>query len=195
MRGEDQAMKATTKMRRRKFLKAALAAAAAAPMVSCTRSTSPWRFFTAEEAGTLEAVCERIVPADQDSGAFAAGVMNFIDRQLMGFHRQHQQAYRSGLAGVEQAAVALHGKRFGGLPAGKQDAVLAAMEKNKAPGEAWKKLPARQFFDLVISHTMQGYYGDPRHGGNRDAVSWQMLGVPLAPVRGRAKYDLSKGAV
>jgi len=44
----------------------------------------------------------------------------------------------------------------------------------------------------VVSHTMQGYYGDPRHGGNRDAVSWTMLGVPASPIRGRAKYDLSK---
>jgi gluconate 2-dehydrogenase gamma chain len=38
----------------------------------------------------------------------------------------------------------------------------------------------------VVSHTMQGFYGDPRHGGNRNWASWRMLGVPITPVRGRS---------
>jgi gluconate 2-dehydrogenase gamma chain len=50
----------------------------------------------------------------------------------------------------------------------------------------------RKFFDLVRSHTLEGYYGAPRHGGNRDAVSWRMLGLAEPPVRGRAQYDLRK---
>jgi len=119
-------------------------------------------------------------------------LVKFLERQLMGFLRVHQQSYRDGIAGVDESSIALHGKKFVDLPAYQQDAVLSAMEKNKAPGEIWTRLPARQFFDLVVTHTMQGYYGDPRHGGNREAVSWKMLGVPLSPVRGRAKYDLSK---
>jgi gluconate 2-dehydrogenase gamma chain len=41
---------------------------------------------------------------------------------------------------------------------------------------------------------MQGFYGDPRHGGNRDRVSWKMLGVPYPPVRGRLRYDLTDPA-
>ena len=44
---------------------------------------------------------------------------------------------------------------------------------------------AKAFFDLVLAHTMQGFYGDPRHGGNREAVSWKMLALPFPPVRGR----------
>jgi gluconate 2-dehydrogenase gamma chain len=49
------------------------------------------------------------------------------------------------------------------------------------------------FFNLVRSHTLQGYYGSPRHGGNRNAVSWRMLGLDEPPLRGRAQYDLKKG--
>jgi len=30
-----------------------------------------------------------------------------------------------------------------------------------------------------------GFYGDPRHGGNKDRVSWRMLGVADPPIRGR----------
>jgi hypothetical protein len=33
---------------------------------------------------------------------------------------------------------------------------------------------------------MQGYYGSPRHGGNKNWASWRMLKIPTAPVRGRA---------
>jgi gluconate 2-dehydrogenase gamma chain len=30
---------------------------------------------------------------------------------------------------------------------------------------------------MVVDHTMQGFYGSPAHGGNRDEASWKMLGV------------------
>ncbi len=50
-----------------------------------------------------------------------------------------------------------------------------------------------RFLSLVRSHTLQGYYGSPRHGGNRNAVSWRMLGLDEPLLRGRAQYDLKKG--
>lgn len=157
-------------LRRRKFLQIGATAAAAGPIISCTANKSPWRFFTVEEARILEAMVDRIVPADQDPGAAWAGVVLFIDRQLMGFHKPHQPAYRKGLAEV--------GKGFADLTPEQRDAALSAMDQKGAP--------LKPFFDLVVQHTMQGFYGTPRHGGNRDAVSWRMLGVPVPPVRGRA---------
>ena len=33
------------------------------------------------------------------------------------------------------------------------------------------------FFALVIDHTMQGFYGSPQYGGNRDEASWKMLAI------------------
>ena len=47
------------------------------------------------------------------------------------------------------------------------------------------------FFELLRRHTMESYYGSPRHGGNRDAVSWRMLGLDEPPLRGRAQYDFT----
>ena len=44
--------------------------------------------------------------------------------------------------------------------------------------------------NCYAQHTMEGYYGSPRHGGNRDAASWHMLGLAEPPLRGRAQYDL-----
>jgi gluconate 2-dehydrogenase gamma chain len=168
------------------------ATAAVAPTISCTKTISPWRSLTVEEARTLEAICEQIVPADQDPGAAKAGVVNFIDRQLVGHLKRHQKAYREGLVGVDQTSQALHGRKFADLPVEKQLAVLTALEKGEAAGDIWKRRSAKAFFDLVVNHTMQGFYGDPRHGGNRDGVSWKMLDVPYPPIRGRQQYDLTK---
>ncbi len=155
---------------RRKFL-----AAVAASTVSCGGRKSPWRFFTSEEARTVQALCECIIPADQDPGAGWAGVARFLDLQLVGFHKALQKTYRDGLAAVDRASREKFGARFAQLNADNQTALLLQLEKQRAP-----------FFDLLVSHTMQGFYGSPRHGGNREAVSWKMLGVPYPPIRGQA---------
>jgi gluconate 2-dehydrogenase gamma chain len=160
-------------------------ATAAGPMAACVGSLSPWRCLSCDEAATLEAMCERIIPTDQDPGAAWAGVVTYIDRQLTGAYRKLRNTYRLGIAGTNATALAMCGKPFATLAAPQQDSVLRAMEGGEAKGDAWKQVSAKAFFDLVLSHTMQGFYGDPRHGGNRERVSWKMLGLPYPPVRGR----------
>jgi gluconate 2-dehydrogenase gamma chain len=171
----------THSVRRRGFLRIAGTATACGALVSCGRESTGWRFLTAAEGRTLDAICEQIVPTDQTPGAAWAGVVNYIDRQLMGPYRRQQAAYRAGLAAIDEAAAAKSGKRFVELDAPQQTAVLESLTG-----------PAKRFFSTLIAHTMQGYYGDPRHGGNRDAVSWRMLGVPVVPIRGRYRYPLPK---
>jgi gluconate 2-dehydrogenase gamma chain len=78
------------------------------------------------------------------------------------------------------------------LSAERQDEVLRNLERGGAAGEAWKSLSSKDFFSLILSHTMQGFYGDPRHGGNRGRVSWKMLNLPYPPIRGQLHYDLAK---
>jgi len=178
-------MSQSATLSRRKFIQITAVASAAAPMVACLGGGSPWRCLSVEEARTLEALSERIIPADQDPGASWAGVANYIDRQLVGPYRRFRKTYRLGLAGLDGTSGEMFGKPFVILAATQQDAVLDAMDKGQARGEAWKQVAAKSFFDLVVSHTMQGFYGDPRHGGNRDRASWKMLRLPYPPVRGR----------
>lgn len=159
------------KTARRRFLKASLAAGAS---VSCTPRKGAGQFFTDGEARLVAAVADCIIPPDQDPGASAAGVVDYIDRQLTRRFKEHQEVYRRGLAVLEE-------RRFLDLGAEQQVALLAEFEKG----------PQRAFFDLILNHTMQGYYGSPRHGGNRDAVSWRMLGVPDPPLRGRHHIDFN----
>ena len=168
-------------LRRRRFLRIAGTATACGALVSCGRPATPWRCLTAAEGRTLEAICEQIVPTDQAPGAAWAGVVNFIDRQLMGPYRRQLNAYRTGLMEIDRASAGKFGKNFADLDAQQQTALLQLLEGS-----------GKLFFSTVIAHTMQGYYGDPRHGGNRDAVSWRMLGVPVIPIRGRNRYEFPK---
>ena len=183
-------MRYMRRITRRKFIQVTTAAAAGS-MVGCTNRKSPWRFFTIEEGQTMAAICERIIPADQDPGATEAGVVNFIDLQLMGPYKRYRATYRQGIMGVEQASLKMFGLRFTELSPERQDAVLGELEQGRAAGEAWKVLSSKDFFSLILSHTMQGFYGDPRHGGNRGRVSWKMLGLPYPPIRGQLRYDLT----
>jgi len=160
-------------------------ATAAGPMVACFGPGNPWRCLTADEARTLEAICDRIIPADKDPGAVEAGVVVFIDRQLVGSYRRLRKTYQWGLAGVNGTSLTMFSKPFVELASTQQDAVLVAMDKGQARGDYWKQVSAKSFFDLLVNHTKQGFYGDPRHGGNRERVSWKMLRLPYPPVRGR----------
>jgi gluconate 2-dehydrogenase gamma chain len=182
------------KLGRRKFIQAALAATAgAAATVACGRTDSPWRFLTVDEARTLAAVCDQIIPPDEAPGAAWAGVVNFMDRQLCGPYRRLRDSYRQGIAGIEKSSRLLYGGDFAHLPQDRQAELLTRVEQSKAPGEEWQTISSTEFFSMLVDHTMQGFYGDPRHGGNRDRASWKMVGLPYPMIRGRLKYDLSKG--
>jgi gluconate 2-dehydrogenase gamma chain len=63
---------------------------------------------------------------------------------------------------VEQA-----GKVFASLPADQQSLVLHSIAE---------KAEDRDFFNLLLGDTFEGYYGDPGHGGNRNGASWKMIG-------------------
>lgn len=177
------------RVRRREFIKAVTAAAAGGALIpACSRPPSAWRFFTPEEAATAGAIAEQIIPTDDFPGALEAGVPNFMDKQLVGPYRRFQQRYRAGLAGVDAASREMFGKRFVELPWDNQTSLLKAMEGGKVKGAAWREQTAASFFDLIRDHTMQGFYGSPRHGGNRDYVSFRMLGLDYPQVIGQNRY-------
>jgi gluconate 2-dehydrogenase gamma chain len=116
-----------------------------------------------------------------------AGVVRFMDTQLTRFYKPLQKTYRRGIARIDQFSLDVAGKAFADLPAAQQLDVLHRIESNPE---------LKPFFDLLVAHTMQSFYGDPRHGGNRDRVSWKMVGLPYPPLRGRLRYDfadLSRG--
>lgn len=168
---------------RRKFI-AASALGSAALLAGCThRQRTYWEFLSEQEARTLAALCDQIVPADDFPSASQAGVLTYIDRQLVRHFRRHQDAYLQGLQRTNSLSRKRCGVDLAAASPQQQLAIVRALEQQEP-----------HFFGLVRSHTLQGYYGSPRHGGNRDAVSWHMLGLPEPPLLGRAQYDLTAGS-
>jgi gluconate 2-dehydrogenase gamma chain len=101
----------------------------------------------------------------------------FIDRQLVGPYAQHQATYRRGLIALQETCRRQFGKPFEALAWDDQTKVLASLEAGRAPQELWKSPSGAEFFNLVLEHTKQGFYGSPQDGGNHNYVSFQMLGI------------------
>ncbi len=172
----------TTAMSRRTFLEMTAVAGAALATGCASGKRGNWEFFTEDEASTLTAICDQILPADDFPSASQAGVLNYIDKQITRHYRRHQRAYRQGLVRASQLSQQHCGKTLAAASSAEQLRVVTSLEQSD-----------KIFFDLVRSHTFEGYYGSPRHGGNRNAVSWHMLGLDEPPIRGRSRYDLKKG--
>jgi gluconate 2-dehydrogenase gamma chain len=177
-------------LNRRSFLKTGVAGFGSIMLMpSCLNQSKSWRFFTDEEALVVIALCEQIVPADEHGGgATEAGVIHYIDRQLLAVFDYDQVIYQSGIAALQSTSLDLYGKRFEELDQEIQYAFLVEMDKGALPKEHWEDLDQRRFFNLLVSHTMQGFYGSPRHGGNKNYMSYKMMGLDFPLVVGRNHY-------
>ncbi len=169
---------------RRGFLRTGTVAAAAAT-IACGAPAGRWRALSDDEAKTLAAACDCIVPPDEDPGAAQAGVVTFIDRQLATRQKAALPAWQAGVRALDATARRRHGQRFGDLTPQQQTALLQALETGSVDRADWTETDPVAFFRRLHRHTMMGFYGDPRHGGNKDRVAWRMLGVPDPPIRGR----------
>lgn len=170
-------------------LGAALGAGSGALVAHRPQPPAPrYRFFTEAEAALLIPICEQIIPRDDTPGATDAGVIHYIDRQVSSVLSRHQQTYRQGLAAFRQTCLQVFKQPFEQLPFDTQTEALRQLEAGKAPKELWREPSAKVFFNLVCDHTMQGFYGSPRHGGNRDYASYRMLGLAYPNLIGQNRY-------
>ncbi len=175
---------------RREFLKTGLLSFAGVIMLpSCLKNYSPFRFFTPEEATLMMAICEHIIPADENGpGATQAGVMYYIDKQLSEVFIKDQKAYRDGLVALDRSCRSLYGKGFTDLPGSEQLQTLQKMERNELPGEFWKQTSSSGLLSTMVRHTMQGFYGPPRHGGNKNYISYRMIRLDYPYITGQNRY-------
>ena len=164
-------MSRATLLRRAGVIGVAAAVPAAA---AATAASAPQRerleTFTAAEADVVEAMLERLIPADSTGpGATEARVLRYVDRALAGDLAGSRAAYTIGIAETDAYARSRFGVGFAELAGAQQDTVLTEMEQGRAPG-------LRPFFELVREHGLQGMFGDPVHGGNEDFAGWDLLG-------------------
>ncbi len=142
--------------------------------------------FTAAQDATLSAIVARLIPKDENGpGAIEAGVPRYIDRLLHSDQNRHYgpnnpdqnltDAYAAGLKAIDAYAQETHAAPFDKLNPNDQDAILNAMQANRATGFA---PDSRTFFNLVRQHALEGMFGDPYYGGNIDFAGWDLIGYP-----------------
>jgi len=122
-------------------------------------------WFDEATASEIEAIACEILPDDDTPGAKRAGVIWFIDGSLAGYDSDKRGLYKDGLADLQsrRAAMFPNSPNIAGLEHEQRVALLKTIEKT-------------EFFMQVRQHTVLGFLGHPKYGGNRDMVGWNLIG-------------------
>jgi gluconate 2-dehydrogenase gamma chain len=158
-------------------------------------------FFTPVEWAFVNAACERLIPKDEHGpGAVELGVPQYIDRQMgtpwadgaiwymqgpffeakpeFGYQSQltPKQQYRLGIKAIDGLCREIFEKPFAELAPASQDEIFKKIEKGELQSP---DLPLNTFFSsFLLQNVMEGYFGDPMYGGNRDMAAWTMIAYP-----------------
>jgi gluconate 2-dehydrogenase gamma chain len=166
-------------------------------------AAEPLLTLTATEAAFLGAAYDTFIPADRLSPSGTdCGLVAFIDRQLAGAWGGGAKLYRGGpfIKGTREQGYQLSltpreffaagikatnawtrktfGKDFDRLAPPERDAALKTMDAGKAE---LAEVNGKEFFEMLLASAMEGFFADPIYGGNRDKVSWRMVGYPGLP--------------
>jgi gluconate 2-dehydrogenase gamma chain len=186
-----------------------------APQPMPAPQNEPLLTLTADEAAFLSAAYDTIIPADKLSPSGTdCGCVTYIDRQLAGAWGNGARLYRNGpylparpehgyqlpltpreyfAAGIKAAnawSEKTYGKSFDRLSPEDRSKALTAMEAGRAD---FVGFDAKPFFEAVLQSAMEGFFADPMYGGNRDKVSWRMVGYPGLPATWASKAEALRG--
>ena len=133
--------------------------------------------LNARQMEILEAVVNRMIPSDNDPGGWEGGVGDYLLRQFERDLKHLLPVYQLGLDALDIEARALYSASFDRLPTILRDELLAHVEVGKVI-TVWAVDPAA-FFRMMAEHCAEGYYSDPGNGGNKDGISWKMIGFEV----------------
>jgi gluconate 2-dehydrogenase gamma chain len=178
-------------------------AAPAAATPPAAPQAEPLLLLNDTEHAFVVAAVDTIIPADELSPSGSdCGCATYIDRQLASAWGGGAKMYRSGpyLKGKPEQGYQLpltpaqfittgiaaanawsrktYGRDFDRLDPAKRIEALTAMQEGNA---AFDNFNSRAFFARLLTLTMEGFFGDPIYGGNRNMASWRMLGYPGLP--------------
>lgn len=124
--------------------------------------------FSPDQRRTLEAFIDRLVPHDESGpSASECGAAKYIDASLADFLAPEKARFLEGLNAVDKFARTTYGAPFADLAPDRQDAALAAIEKD-----------SRAFFERVRRLTLEGMLSDPHYGGNTNYAGWDWIRYP-----------------
>jgi len=155
-----------------------LGSAAFVPLAALTSSAQQVKQPTAlsgAQLKTLEAFIDRLIPADElGPGAVQAGAQVYIDRVLAGPNANEKATFLQGLEAVDAYAKRVHGAPLADLSADKRDQTLTEIDSGTA-----QNLPqGRAFFTRARRLTLEGMFGDPYYGGNKNFAGWDLIRYP-----------------
>lgn len=134
---------------------------------ACTakQQESTFKVLNDEEARALAAVAARIIPTTDTPGATEAGVVHFFDNAFAAEMSDMLADARAQLAEFNAALQRAHPttSAFADLGEDDQDAFLKNQESTT-------------FFGLAWTMTMFGFFSMEKYGGNKDHVSWDLIG-------------------
>jgi gluconate 2-dehydrogenase gamma chain len=132
-----------------------------------------FKYLIPAQVATIEAIAEQIIPADEDPGAKWAGVVHYIDLGLAGDLKEYRPVYEAGLKRLAALTAEVSNQSFPELDFATQTQVLEKLEKDDA--REGSGASGREFFQFVRRHTIEGFFGDPKYGGNRETIGWKIL--------------------
>ena len=132
----------------------------------------PLRFFTDEEAATMAAVVDRILPQDDRTPERRIPLLPEIDERLAvnkidGYRFEDmpsdQEAYRLAIRAFQQMADTLHGRRFEDLLTLQQEEILKSVHDGEpaAAAELWQQMNVERFWTLLVGDCASVYYAHP----------------------------------
>lgn len=111
--------------------------------------------LSADELALTGVLAELVIPQTETPGALAVRAHHTIDHLLaVCTGAEGQRSYRAGLARIEAVAQSEAGKRFGALPAVRQNALLKAIDTGSAPFTG----ADQHFFRSFKQHVLFAYY-------------------------------------
>ena len=152
------------------------------------------RFFNDSEWQNLCAICTRVVPQPDDR-AIPVPLAAMVDKKMHEDHRDGfydarlgpmQEAWRRGLAALDDEALSSHGARFADLAPDLQDGLLAAMQTGKLKHPSWCGMSPQLFFtQRILDDVVCAYYAHP--------TAWNEIGWggPASP-RGYVRMDFDR---
>jgi len=169
---------------RRSFLKISAIWAGGAWIVGVpSLYANPYRELTDSEAEIMDALADTIIPPGEYAGGKDARVTRFIDQQIgrYGYLQHDKEMYKTCLPALNNNSRERFGARFTELKVDQKEEYLKAIEageyNNQPENSDWGQFTPSSFFNTTRNQCMMGFYGSPIHGGNKDYVSYRMLGL------------------
>ncbi len=136
-----------------------------------------WKSFKQEQARTLNAALNQILPSGgpKDPGAADVNAIGYLDAVLKdpGVNPNDLAIFIDCAKRLDDHATKRGASDFASLSDADQVKVLKDFEGETVEQRGMRFSVGRDFFKRAVSYTLEAFFGDPVHGGNIGEVAWK----------------------